>query len=81
MELSRSEASPATDLHVLCERWWTARKPGAALPSYEDVALGNLGRLADRTAVVQSGPSDLTIVRMAASFASWLHGPIVGGVR
>jgi diguanylate cyclase (GGDEF)-like protein/PAS domain S-box-containing protein len=48
-----------------------------ALPPYEDIALGTLGRFADSTAVVRLDGDDLSVVRMAAHVAAWLHGSAV----
>jgi len=35
------------DVPVLQRKWQAALRPGEALPRYEDVMLGSLGRLAD----------------------------------
>lgn len=66
--------SSANPVRILCDRWQGARSAEAALPPYGDIALGNLGRLADRTALIQVDAGDLTILRMAPQFEVWLHG-------
>lgn len=49
-----------------------------ALPRYEDVALGTLGRFADSTAIVRLDGDELSIVRIAPHVAVWLHGAADG---
>jgi diguanylate cyclase (GGDEF)-like protein/PAS domain S-box-containing protein len=50
------------------------------LPSYGEIALGNLGRLADRTALIRFDAGELTILRMAPVFEAWLHGASSDGI-
>jgi hypothetical protein len=69
--LPRSSLNP---VRILCERWQAARPTAGGLPAYGEIALGNLGRLADRTALIRVDAGDLTILRMAPLFEAWLHG-------
>lgn len=65
---------PANPVLALCERWQAARRPGAMLPPYEEIALGHLGRLADGTALIRVEGGELAILRMAPRFEAWLYG-------
>ena len=69
-----SSESSVASVRILCERWQAARPSGAVLPPYGEIALGNLGRLADRTALIRVDAGALTILRMAPQFEAWLQG-------
>jgi hypothetical protein len=42
------------DVPVLQRKWKAALRPGEALPRYEDVMLGSLGRLADHIVLLMT---------------------------
>ncbi|MEF2070654.1 putative bifunctional diguanylate cyclase/phosphodiesterase [Consotaella aegiceratis] len=65
-------------LRHLLGRWRSEMKPGESLPPYENFALGNLGRLADRTALVnEHREGHLTLQRVGRSFMQW--GAVAAG--
>ncbi|HEX7566148.1 MAG TPA: hypothetical protein VF396_23295, partial [Bradyrhizobium sp.] len=47
------------DVPVLQRKWQAALRPGEALPRYEDVMLGSLGRLADHIALLKDNNETL----------------------
>lgn len=54
-------------------RWRSALKDGEALPAYEEVALGGLGRLNDQVAIVRQDDDDgFEIIRIGSIFQNWL---------
>ncbi|MGY2052235.1 putative bifunctional diguanylate cyclase/phosphodiesterase [Methylobacterium sp. JK268] len=65
---------------TLAARWWAARPNGATLPPYEEIALGNLGRFADRTAILRR-EEEVAIVRSAPGFDAWFHDEAEDGGR
>ncbi|WP_458760461.1 putative bifunctional diguanylate cyclase/phosphodiesterase [Afipia sp. TerB] len=60
-----------SDIPVLIRKWQAARKPGQALPFYEEVLLGSLGRLADHIILLKSSPS-LELSRAGRYAETWL---------
>jgi diguanylate cyclase (GGDEF)-like protein/PAS domain S-box-containing protein len=64
--------SPETDFAIFKRRWHAALAPEQTLPSYEDVALGSLGRLADHLVLVGGGPVNFRILRSGRSACDWL---------
>ncbi|WP_315761993.1 MULTISPECIES: putative bifunctional diguanylate cyclase/phosphodiesterase [unclassified Bradyrhizobium] len=61
------------DIPVLQRKWQAALKPGQALPRYEDVMLGSLGRLADHIAVLKHENGALQISRTGRYVQLWLQ--------
>jgi hypothetical protein len=67
------------DLRSLTHRWKALILPGEALPRYEDLVLGNLGRYADGAALVSPSPEGLKQVRWAGErFRTWIATPLAG---
>jgi diguanylate cyclase (GGDEF)-like protein/PAS domain S-box-containing protein len=64
--------SPANDVETLRRKWFAALRPGQQLPSYEEVVLGSLGRLADHMALLQGSGETLTIMRTGRALRQWL---------
>jgi diguanylate cyclase (GGDEF)-like protein/PAS domain S-box-containing protein len=66
----------ATDLlgavPALRRKWFAALRPGEALPAYEDVVLGSLGRTADYMALLQGSGDSLMIMRTGRALQHWL---------
>lgn len=59
--------------HPLQHRWRSARLSPGALPAYEDVVLGNLGRFADGSATVVRDPEgQLAFLWGGEGFERWL---------
>ena len=65
----------------MVERWRAARRVGEAIPSYEAVVLGNLGRFADQAAVVTTeGGQPGRILWGGERFIAWLGCGIRSGL-
>ncbi|MBX9932150.1 MAG: EAL domain-containing protein [Methylobacterium sp.] len=65
----------------MVERWRAARRVGEAIPSYEAVVLGNLGRFADQAAVVTTeGGQPGRILWGGERFIAWLGCEIRSGL-
>ena len=58
----------------LLHRWHAARAAARGLPAYEDMVLGNLGRMASRAALVDASPGRPRLLWVGEAFEDWL-GP------
>ncbi len=56
----------------LLQRWRAARAAARELPAYEDLVLGNLGRLASRSALVGGPASHPRLLWVGEAFEGWL---------
>ncbi|MCF4126015.1 putative bifunctional diguanylate cyclase/phosphodiesterase [Methylobacterium sp. SyP6R] len=56
----------------LLHRWRAARAAARGLPAYEDLVLGNLGRMASRSALVGGQASHLCLLWVGEAFEGWL---------
>jgi diguanylate cyclase (GGDEF)-like protein/PAS domain S-box-containing protein len=61
------------DVPVLQRKWQAALRPGEALPHYEDVMLGSLGRLADHIALLKNNNETLEVSRTGRYIQKWLN--------
>jgi diguanylate cyclase (GGDEF)-like protein/PAS domain S-box-containing protein len=61
-----------SDVSTLRRKWFAALRPGEQLPSYEEVVLGSMGRLADHMALLQGSGETLTIMRTGRALRQWL---------
>jgi diguanylate cyclase (GGDEF)-like protein/PAS domain S-box-containing protein len=61
-----------SDVGTLRRKWFAALRPGDQLPSYEEVVLGSMGRLADHMALLQGSGDALTIMRTGRALRQWL---------
>ncbi len=65
---------PASQLKTVVQHWLDNRRAGGALPTYESVVLGRLGRLADRCALISTRSGQAAaIVWSGSEFADWLQ--------
>jgi diguanylate cyclase (GGDEF)-like protein/PAS domain S-box-containing protein len=60
------------DASVLQRQWRAALRPGEALPRYEDVMLGSLGRLADHIVLLKEDNQTLKVSRTGRYVQKWL---------
>jgi diguanylate cyclase (GGDEF)-like protein/PAS domain S-box-containing protein len=60
------------DIPVLQRKWQAALRPGEALPHYEDVMLGSLGRLADHMVLLKDNNKTLEVSRTGRYIQKWL---------
>jgi diguanylate cyclase (GGDEF)-like protein/PAS domain S-box-containing protein len=60
------------DVPVLRRKWQAALRPGEALPRYEDVMLGSLGRLADHIVLLRKDNETLGVSRSGRYVQQWL---------
>ena len=60
------------DVPVLQRKWQAALRPGEALPRYEDVMLGSLGRLADHIVLLKTSDQVLEVSRSGRYVQQWL---------
>lgn len=60
------------DIPELRRKWLVGRKRGQALPPYEEIMLGNLGRLADHIVLIGGLSDSWTIIRAGRSVPEWL---------
>jgi diguanylate cyclase (GGDEF)-like protein/PAS domain S-box-containing protein len=60
------------DVPVLQRKWHAALRPGEALPRYEDVMLGSLGRLADHIVLLKHNNDMLEVSRSGRYIQKWL---------
>lgn len=67
------------DVAVLRRKWQAALKPGESFPSYEDVLLGSLGRLADHIVLLKRDGDVFAISRAGRYAQKWL-GDERGGI-
>jgi diguanylate cyclase (GGDEF)-like protein/PAS domain S-box-containing protein len=70
--LSLSVSTPESDFALFKRKWHAAFVPGRALPPYEDVALGSLGRLADHLLLIGGEVDALRILRAGRAARAWL---------
>jgi diguanylate cyclase (GGDEF)-like protein/PAS domain S-box-containing protein len=61
------------DVPVLKRKWQAALRPGEALPRYEDVMLGSLGRLADHIVLLRDKDGALAISHTGRYIQQWLN--------
>src|SRR4051812_49224698 len=61
------------DVPVLKRKWHPALRPGEALPRYEDVMLGSLGRLADHIVLLRHKDGALAISHTGRYVQQWLN--------
>jgi diguanylate cyclase (GGDEF)-like protein/PAS domain S-box-containing protein len=61
------------DIPVLQRKWRAALRPGEALPRYEDVMLGSLGRLADHIVLLRKDDGTLGVSRSGRYVQQWLN--------
>lgn len=76
--LLHSAVRPPQSLEIdhLCQKWRLAITPSRTLPPFEELALGNLGRLADSAALVSaSEPGALEILMGGPAFEAWIDHP------
>ncbi|MBB1092013.1 EAL domain-containing protein [Rhodopseudomonas palustris] len=62
----------AADLAILQRKWQAAVQPGQTLPSYEEVMLGSLGRLADHMVLLQLSGGEPGVSRTGRYVQQWL---------
>src|ERR1700754_4838413 len=60
------------DVPVLQRKWQAALRPGEALPRYEDVMLGSLGRLADHIVLLRQHNDVLGVSHTGRYIQQWL---------
>src|SRR3954447_21540559 len=61
------------DVPVLQRKWQAALRSGEALPRYEDVMLGSLGRLADHIVLLSTDDETLGVSRSGRYVQQWLN--------
>jgi hypothetical protein len=61
------------DVPVLQRKWQAALRPGEALPRYEDVMLGSLGRLADHIVLLRKDDEALGVSHTGRYIQQWLN--------
>src|SRR5260370_32720396 len=61
------------DVPVLQRKWQAALRPGEALPRYEDVMLGSLGRLADHIVLLRDNEGALAVSHTGRYVQQWLN--------
>ena len=61
------------DIPVLQRKWQAALRPGEALPRYEDVMLGSLGRLADHIVLLRENDEALAISHTGRYIQQWIN--------
>ncbi|GAC1495901.1 MAG: EAL domain-containing protein [Bradyrhizobium sp.] len=66
-------AEMVDDVGILRRKWQTALRPGEALPRYEDVMLGSLGRLADHIVLLKHDADVLEVSRTGRYAQKWLN--------
>jgi diguanylate cyclase (GGDEF)-like protein/PAS domain S-box-containing protein len=62
----------SADLTVLQRKWHAAIQPGQSLPSYEEVMLGSLGRLADHLVLLEINGEFPLVTRTGRYAQRWL---------
>jgi diguanylate cyclase (GGDEF)-like protein/PAS domain S-box-containing protein len=62
----------------LRRKWLVGRSSGQALPAYEEIMLGNLGRLAENIVLIGTSDGILTIIRAGLGVPEWLGRDEVG---
>jgi diguanylate cyclase (GGDEF)-like protein/PAS domain S-box-containing protein len=66
------ESKQFSDVSVLQRKWHAAVRPGQALPRYEEVMLGSLGRLADHIVLLSGDGETLAVSRTGRYVQEWL---------
>jgi diguanylate cyclase (GGDEF)-like protein/PAS domain S-box-containing protein len=66
------DAKAFGDIPVLQRKWHAALRPGHALPHYEDVMLGSLGRMADHVVLLKGDGASLELSRSGRYVQQWL---------
>jgi diguanylate cyclase (GGDEF)-like protein/PAS domain S-box-containing protein len=61
------------DVPVLQRKWQAALRPGEALPRYEDVMLGSLGRLADHIVLLSEENQALGVSHTGRYIQQWIN--------
>jgi len=61
------------DVPVLKRKWQAALRPDEALPRYEDVMLGSLGRLADHVVLLRNDGGMLVVSHTGRYVQQWLN--------
>jgi len=62
----------SADLAILQRKWHAAVQPGQSLPSYEEVMLGSLGRLADHMVLLELAGATPGVSRTGRYVQQWL---------
>lgn len=62
------------DIADLRRRWRVARPNGEGLPPYEELLLGNLGRIDDNIVLLTSDAEDWNIHRIGRNVERWIEG-------
>jgi diguanylate cyclase (GGDEF)-like protein/PAS domain S-box-containing protein len=73
--LESDQVLPACSIEaaIFRRKWQAGIAPGKALPPYEDIVLGSLGRLADRLLVVEGhSPDTFKVLRCGRGIHAWL---------
>lgn len=60
------------DIPALQRKWYAALRPGQALPGYEEVMLGSLGRMADHIVLLKGDGATLEVSRSGRYVQQWL---------
>jgi diguanylate cyclase (GGDEF)-like protein/PAS domain S-box-containing protein len=60
------------DMPALQRKWHAALRPGQVLPSYEEVMLGSLGRMADHIVLLKGDGASLEVSRSGRYVQQWL---------
>src|SRR6185437_6586430 len=60
------------DIAILQRKWQAALRPDGRLPSYEDVMLGSLGRLADHIVLLRHDDETFAVSRTGRYAQKWL---------
>ena len=64
------------EIETLCRAWRAAVTPARALPPYEELAWGSLGRLADSAALIRAAEPDKFDILMAGpTIDAWIDQP------
>ncbi len=73
---SPQDAPRPPEIETLCLAWRAAVRPPLALPPYEELALGGLGRLADATALIRAAePDQFDILMAGQTIERWIDHP------
>ncbi|ABD06867.1 diguanylate cyclase/phosphodiesterase [Rhodopseudomonas palustris HaA2] len=72
MKREKLASQLSADLAVLQRKWHAAVQSGQALPSYEEVMLGSLGRLADNMALLELSVARPGVTRTGRYVQQWL---------
>jgi diguanylate cyclase (GGDEF)-like protein/PAS domain S-box-containing protein len=67
-----TDAKLLGDIPALKRKWHAAVRPGQALPGYEEVMLGSLGRMADHIVLLKGEEGALEVSRSGRYVQQWL---------